>query len=497
MEGFRDRADDALRKAGAPALQRIAADAAIEGLPNQLRRLLKTLHEHLFEPQLTVGWWRKKAGVGDTAVGAEFEAWLGVTMKEYVSTLRLETGARMLAATDLHERRISRALGFSGHRTFWNLYKTWYGKIPGDGRDRPAPWLGPSRMRRASSGELTAEELDRFVAELHRLHPHLRREPRGASEAPEVRVVVDGGDYERFEADRIWRQVRTLPFDEQKRRLRGYLFRSTALFDLLRKTSREEGRKDRERGVQVARLALASLDDHDEVFGGRIHDLRALGWACVANARRLILDFDGAEADLARSDGEWSTPRGMTDLEILAEILQVKSALRICQRRFPEAHEKVDESIRLSRLTGETVFEAQGLVLRASVNIYLEHLRESVADLRSATAVIEGGDEPFLALKISLVEANTYLRLGDRDSAQESLTRSAVWCRKVDYPLGWHEIQHLEGALSELAGDATSAEKSYLEALDGFLRADEPFLAVSVALDLRRLGTSWPSCLRC
>jgi hypothetical protein len=131
------------------------------------------------------------------------------------------------------------------------------------------------------------------------------------------------------------------------------------------------------------------------------------------------------------------------------------------------------------------------------VNIYLEHLRESVADLRSATAVIEGGDEPFLALKISLVEANTYLRLGDRDSAQESLTRSAVWCRKVDYPLGWHEIQHLEGALSELAGDATSAEKSYLEALDGFLRADEPFLAVSVALDLRRLGTSWPSCLRC
>ncbi len=488
MEGFRDRADDAVRKAGAPALRRIAADARKKDLSEQVRRLLGYLGEHLFDPELNVGTWCREAKVGDTAVRADFRAWFGVSMKDYYKALRLETGARMLAATDLDERQISRALGFPNHRSFWNLYKEWTGKTPAEGRDLPVPWLGPVRLQRALRGELTAEELDRFIAELHRLHPHLQpvSVPRDADPAARI---VDGGAYERFLADELWQRIRALPFDEQKQEVRSYRFLSTVFFDLLRKKSREEGRRDRKRGVRIARLALASLEGHDEVFGDRIHDLRALAWAYVADGRRLMLDFDGAERNLASSDDEWVKPRAMTDLRILAEVLQIRSALRMCQRRYAEARESVGESLRLAELVDDAVLQAQALVLRASVCGYTERLQECASDLRDAMGLIDVAKEPVLSFKISLNQANVEMRLGNLDAAAASLSDASCRYRQLDYPISRYEVQHLQGNLSEMVGDTISATDSYVEALDGFLRAGDSRLAVLVALDLAALDS--------
>ncbi|MEE8525664.1 MAG: helix-turn-helix domain-containing protein [Thermoanaerobaculia bacterium] len=492
MDGFLDRASEqALRNAAAPALQRILEDAKTEGLPAPVSTLLKCLPEHLFDPQLTVGKWRRKARVRDNGVPPLFGVWFGVQMKDYYRWRRLEIASRMLAATDLDPKKIALAVGFPSFRAFRDLYRSWIGKAPGEDRGRPAPPIDPETMRRAVRGELTAEELDPFIEELYRRHPHARPEstPRDPGTAPEIRMIVDGREYDRFQADQLWQRIRTLSFEDQKTELEGCRFHSTVLFDLLRKKSREEGRKDRERGVELARLALVSLERHDEIFGGRIHDLRALGWAWLANARRLMLDFDGAEEDLARADADWSMLRVEKDLGISAEIHLVKSVVRMCQRRYPEALESVDESVRLAELADDSVLQAQALTVRASVNVYTERLQESASDLRTATVVLKGEDEPFLSFMIFLNQANVQMRLGDRDSAAASLSKAACRCRRLDYPLGRHEVQHLEGNLSEILGDSMSAEAAYLEALDGFLRVDEPLLAVLVALDLAVLDS--------
>ncbi len=70
-----------------------------------------------------------------------------------------------------------------------------------------------------------------------------------------------------------------LPFETQEREIRRHVFHSTALFDLLRRRLREEGLEDRRRGIRLGELALVSLERSEPVFGERIHDLRALGWA--------------------------------------------------------------------------------------------------------------------------------------------------------------------------------------------------------------------------
>ena len=270
MEGFRDRADDALRKAAAPTLERIRKDAEIEGLPVQVRRLLVHFRGHLFDLLLTVTKARKDLGIGDNSVSTEFRSWLGWTPSQYLRRRRLETAARMLAATDLPERRIARAVGFTSYDAFASGYKAWTGKAPSQDRKHAAPEIDPPSWHRILHGELTLEEARLLIAELRRIYPESDEEAPQRRDAAPPRIPVDGADYERFRATELWERIGPLPFETQKRQLRGYLFHSMVLFDLLRKTSREEGRKDREFGIRIAELALVSLEGHDEVFGDRI-----------------------------------------------------------------------------------------------------------------------------------------------------------------------------------------------------------------------------------
>ncbi len=60
-------------------------------------------------------------------------------------------------------------------------------------------------------------------------------------------------------AAKMWRQIRYLPFAQQRRVVRWHSYTTTAVFDLLRDKSRQEGRKDRQLGVRLARLTLDSL----------------------------------------------------------------------------------------------------------------------------------------------------------------------------------------------------------------------------------------------
>ncbi len=460
-------------------------------MPTALRRLLKTLSERLFDPRLNVTTWRRWSGVRDNGVSREFKSWFGVPLKAYYCGLRLETAGRMLAATDLDERQIGDSVGFICYRTFERYYTKWIGHKPTEGRDRPAPTIGPVMMSKASRGLLTSKEFEWFVAELRRLHPHAVKDStvtEGAGEPPE-RTIVDGSEYEAFLAGRVWEKIQARSREEQERLVRGYEFHSTALFDLLRKKSREEGRKDRARGVDLARLALVSLEGHDAVFGERIHDLRALGWAWLANTRCLQLDLSGAVADLVNTHNEWSMPRVMKDLDISAEIHFLESAIRMCQRRYPEALELADESIRIAKLTSDAVGEAKALTVRASVKGYMERLQDSSLDLQQAAELIEDETEPFLAFMINLNQGNVCARLGEPDAAAMSLAKATACSEQIDYPMGVYEIRHVEANLCELAGQVESAEALYIEALEGFLCTNEPGSAALVSLELAHLDS--------
>lgn len=483
MEGFRDRADDALRKAAAPTLERIRKDRKMEGLPEQVRRLLAHFEAKLFDRRLNVTSARKELKIGDHSVSTEFGSRLGSTPSQYLRQRRLETAARMLAATRLKERRIARAVGFTSYDTFYKNFKAWAGKPPSEGREDPVPEIDLPTWHRVFRGELTPEEAEQLIDELRRVYPDAAPAPPCRNGDLRPRTVIDGAGYERFQAADLWQRIRALPGDEQRREMQGYLFRSTVFFDLLRTKSREAGRKDREHGIHLAELALASLEGHDEVFGERIHDLRALGWAWLANARRLALDFDGAEAGFISAEREWSVSRAEKDLTIHARIQLLEGGLRMCQRRYPEALERLDESIRLAQLQGNAAVQAEALIQRASVKGYMDKPQASIDDVQSALGL--DVKDPYLTFIGTLNLVNLLARVGRAHEAAKTVgsakALSASFGRLAEFQTHW-----VEAIVRHALGERKAAEALYSQVWSGFATiGDLPsFALVSLEMSL-------------
>ncbi|MEE8522474.1 MAG: AraC family transcriptional regulator [Thermoanaerobaculia bacterium] len=481
MDAFRDRAQDALGKAAAPTRERIREDLATTDLPAPLGDFLRYLAEHLFDSQLTVDKARIEVGIGNNAVSTRFGHYFGVTAAKYIERRRIETAERMLRSSDVEIARVGRTVGFTSRSTFYAAYERCTGEKPGDVRRRPpAPEIDYRTWRKGIRGELTPDEARRVLDAFGQRYPELVRQTDPSSSP---RTVVDGNFFERCEAERIWETVRERPFEEQQGIVRGYLFHSTALFDLLREKSREEGRQDRRRGVRLARLALISLERHEEILGERIHDLRALGWAWLANARRLALDFEGAEADFARADAEWSFPRARKDLRISAEICALKGSLRMFQRRYDEALDLLGSALSLSREVEDKGLEARVLVQRGAVHGYAERLAESVADLESAASLTADLVDPYMTFVVSGNLTNIQARAGNPEAATASLSRAKAHWKTLGHPLGWYQLRHLEGIIFDRLGKLRSAESCHAEALRGFSDLGEDRLAALVALD--------------
>ncbi len=482
MDSFLDRAHDALKKAAAPTLDRIEADASTPNVPDVLIRFLRYLSENLFDPQLTVGKARRASGSRDNALTTRFGDYFGVTAGKYIERRRIETAERMLRGSDVTVGRIAREVGYNSRSTFYEAYERVTGEKPKKAERRTvAPEIDYRTWRRWLRGELAEDEVQRVLDVTGSLYP--QPDLRTAGELRPPRIVVDGRVYERSEAEKIWETLCLRPFEEQQGIVRGYLFHSTALFDLLRKKSREEGRKDRRLGIKLARLALVSLEGHEEVFGDRIHDLRALGWAGLANARRLSHDFERAEADFERADAEWSFPRVRKDSRVAAEIQWFEGTLRMFQRRHNEALGLLNKALDASREADDRDLEAHVLAQRGALHGYADRELESMTDLQAAAELTVELHDPHLSYYASLNLTNTQARFGNFDAAAKCLARTKAEWKSYGHPLGLCEIRHLEGNIHEGFGEMGPAESCYDEALRGFSDLGEKRLWALVALD--------------
>ncbi len=186
-------------------------------------------------------------------------------------------------------------------------------------------------LEEALAGLLEVEEAE---ALLHELLAHFPEYRKCRASGPQrmgpalVEKVLD---------EMIAGTVLAAPFEEARATVRHYGTR--ALFDSLLERSRREGRQDRRRGVDLARLAVESLDGCADTLDDAVYDLRALGWAWVGNAWRLVPDLRRAEEAFSQAGASWRAPREKKDSQIEAQIWDLKASLRLFQRRFRDAAE--------------------------------------------------------------------------------------------------------------------------------------------------------------
>ncbi len=476
---------DAFKAAAQSTRARIRRDRA--RAPDALKKVFTVVAGRLFQSSLnaTEAW--KAAGIKDCALRAVFKQTTGTSLSRYIAEARIEVASVLMATTDLDLASISLKVGYTYHPTFADNFKRLKGKLPSEvtREPLPPPQIDDEKSLKAGRGLLDEDAIVRHVEDLVRIYPTAaKRIHIGACPDPEPQIVVDGARGDRLQAEGLWQEIRDLPFVEQCQRVRQYLFCSTVLFDLLREMSRREGRKSRQRGVTVAKLALASLESSDSVFGDRIHDLRALGWAWLGNAHRLALEFSAAAAAFEQADREWSTPRAKHDLLVLANICALKGSLWMMQRDYVAATRELDRSCSLYRQSGQARDEARELIQRAAIHGYAGKLSEAEGDLREAAGLIDEDEEKDLAFAVRGNLANALVRAGQAESAAKELDRARQLNRAIGDPLGTVKLDWIEGDLGELQGDLERAKSFYQAARAGFRDADERRYFGLVSVDL-------------
>ncbi len=354
---------------------------------------------------------------------------------------------------------------------------------PGAG-DRRA-WRG---RYAAGVRALDRDEARDFLETFKRLYPDVdqRLEETDVAGAPAPLIDINGESYERYRAREVWRQIRDLPVEAQRRWLRRCDVRSSALFDVLREISRQEGRRDRKRGVLIARLALYSLEGREEVFGERIHDLRALAHAWLGNAYRLALDFSAANAEFERAEAEWRVPRRGKDISVKARIRDLEASLRIFQRSYKDALRLSEHARELYELLGDVRGEVRVLLQQAAINLYTDNSDTALTALETATNLFNGEEDGdgHLAFVLKSCLTNVLAKAARYSAADQALKQCKACCKRLDHPLGVLKAQWLDATIKHHTGDLASAEHLYVAARIGYSEAEEFNSFAIISLDL-------------
>ena len=479
----KDPNQEAFRAATEATKARIRHDC--ERAPDALKKVLAIVADQLFQLDATGAW--QAAGVRNRALEPLFQAFTETSLSGYIAAARIEVAVVLMAITDLDLSAISEKVGYTYHPTFTENYKRLKGKLPSQAtRERlPPPLIDDETSLLARLGLLDEDAIVRYVEDLLRIRPTAASRVRASAGGDcDPRIPVDGIGTDRMQAEALWSEIRDLPFAEQCRRVRRALFCSTVLFDLLRRKSRLEGRKCRRRGVELAKLALISLEGSDHVFGERIHYLRARGLADLGNAYRLALDFSAAAEAFEQAEGEWLKPRARPDLSVLALIFRLRGVLRTVRREYVEATEDLDRACSLYQQLDRPRDEARALIQRATTHGYAGELGEAVEDLREAACLIDEEEESELAFAIRGNLANALAQAGQTERAAKELDRARQLRHAIDDFLGAFKLDWIDGLLGEIHGDLEKAQRCYQGAGAGFREAGERRYYALVSVDL-------------
>ena len=487
MRRYSDR--EVLRIAAARTLKRIRHDR--RRAPQTLKKLFSVILRDLFKPRLKSEYAWDQAGIRDHALGAVFKQLTEVSLKQYIHQARIEVAKILISTTDLDLATISMMIGYDYHPTFAKNFKLLDGRLPSKvprlGTDGPT--IDDVTAIMYVRGELSHDEADDFLNQSLPTYPRLAkqyRQPAPMSRRP--LIIVEGERQCRLMAGGLWLEIRDLSFEEQRWEVRGYLFYTEALFDLLREKSRQRGRQNSQHGIELAKLALVSLEQSDEVFGDRIHDLRAMGWAWLGNAHRIAGDFSAADGAFEEADREWAVPRVERDRTVLASICDLKGTLRMYQRAYDEAKRLLDQSCSLYRHSKDDYGEAVAMMQRATVSAYAGEAKGAVEDLRSAERLINEHEQKATAFVVRGNLANALARAKEYSAATKELGRARELYSETEDPIGKHKLDWIDGFIREGRGDIESAERLYDSARAGFWTAGEgrDFAIISVDLMVLR-----------
>ncbi|MCP4549314.1 MAG: hypothetical protein GY835_22910 [bacterium] len=287
-------------------------------------------------------------------------------------------------------------------------------------------------------------------------------------------------------AERLWERIRSMPWNDQRTLVKSqFCFSTPALFELLLRKSREEGREDRSRGVQVAQLALDSLDSISSSLMELLPSYRAKGLAYLSTMYRMALDFTAAEKALDCAEMEWRIPQeDARDQAVLHIIVQIRAALRLCQRRFEEAYKLITRATDdlADSCTVDVLVES--LIFRGVVESYTRTPDATISSLRRALELMNEHTDAYRRLCLLHNMARAYVEAERHERASEYVALAKSLAEKCNHQQSRYMLLGIEGKSAAATGDLVSAERCLIASIRGLCDINDPDAAACVSLEL-------------
>ncbi len=462
-------------QAAKPTLLRIRTD--VDGASQRLQPLLVTVKKRLFEGSFNVqALWREHK-IRDKNAPAIFKE-IDTVPRAYILRGRMETAERLLLQTPLAVSRIGRLVGYLNPVSFRKAFKKWKGCTPSELRERHGLVKAgfEQTVADALAGQLSPSRVGDLMNRLKALLVEMQCLFTGPLDELQSKLV-DAAKLEQIQVETlVLPRLAFLSFDEQRHVVqRSRPFSTPALFDALHRESRDQGRQDRQRGVELSQLALDSVEANAESLGPLYHTLRPQAWAWLGNAYRLGLDFVAADRAI---DEAVEVLHSTVDLLTAGIVYLCQGTLRTFQRRHDEAVEVFDVALPAFEGAGDEPWQIATLNHRATALRYAESHEEALATLTKAAALPGAASEPF-ATELLRDIAITLVRLGRFSDAENQL----LTLRDESMALHWRH-RWIEAYVAQGIGRLEQAEEKYLATAKMLEELDEPLYRALLLLDL-------------
>jgi two-component system, response regulator YesN len=107
-----------------------------EDLPREIREVLGQIHQNLFDLHLNVRYLKSRCRIRDNNVSSRFRYLIGVTIKQYVESLRMEAAGLLLSEADLGIFDVAASVGYYNLQTFYRVFERHFHCTPASYRRR-------------------------------------------------------------------------------------------------------------------------------------------------------------------------------------------------------------------------------------------------------------------------------------------------------------------------------------------------------------------------
>jgi len=213
-----------------------------------------------------------------------------------------------------------------------------------------------------------------------------------------------------------------------------------------------------------------------------VADLRARAWAELGNSYRVADQLALAESSLAKAVE--IAGQGTGDPLLLARLMDLTASLYSDQRKFKEAHQLLDCVYRLYVRLGDGHAAGRTLVSKGISLGYALKSEEAVRLLAAGIRQIEAARDPKLACAAVHGLLWCLLDCGYATDVERLLESVRPLYRILGDPLSELRMRWLEGRIAFAFDDQTEAERAFLQVRQGLEKAELPYDAALVSLDL-------------